>query len=260
MALDGPLKTAIAQTWELASRLSRQTPALTILYYHAVPAASAGQFARQMELLATEADVVFADHKTAPANGRPQVAITFDDAFESVAEHAVPVLARLGLPATVFAPTSWLGRRAGWAMESIHDQGERVMSATALASLQSPLLRIGSHSLDHVKMAELSPGEQARQARDSRHALEDLCGVAVEEFAFPYGSLDRTALAAVREAGYRQAYSVMPERVDPRSSALLRGRTAAEPSDGADLFRLKLRGAFAWMPLASLIKRKVARK
>lgn len=255
MALHGPLKTAIARTWHLAGRLTGRRPGLTILYYHGVPASTVANFIRQMEILATEAEVVFADHCAAPLDpDRPQVAITFDDAFESVAVHAVPVLARLNLPATIFAPTAWLGQRAGWAMETPAQQSETVMSAAALAGLRSPLLRIGSHSLDHPRMAELSPAEQARQAGDSRRALEDLCGTNIDEFAFPYGSINPAALQAVQAAGYRHAYTVMPQRVDPADPDLLRGRTAAEPGDDEALFRLKMMGAFAWLPLASRAK------
>ena len=36
------------------------------------------------------------------------LAITFDDAFASVKRHAAPVLARHGIPATVFAPTAFM--------------------------------------------------------------------------------------------------------------------------------------------------------
>jgi hypothetical protein len=61
MALDGSLKTSIAGTWQMASRLVGQAPALTILYYHAVPDHLRDAFARQMQILAAEAEVVFAE-------------------------------------------------------------------------------------------------------------------------------------------------------------------------------------------------------
>ena len=44
------------------------------------------------------------------------LAVTFDDAYRSVGELAVPVLAELGVPATVFAPTAFVGdpEPRGW--------------------------------------------------------------------------------------------------------------------------------------------------
>ena len=255
MALHGPLKTSIATAWMAGARLFGVRPALTILYYHAVPDHLRDGFARQMDMLAAEAEVVFADFDGEVAGDRPLVAITFDDAFTSVARNAVPILAARGLPATVFAPSGWLGRKAGWAMESLHDQAETVMTAEQLRAIQSPLLRIGSHSIDHVQMAAVTPDEAARQAAESRSTLEKLCGQSVDEFAFPYGSLNDAAVQAVAAAGYRRAYSVMPERIGTGHSAMLRGRTAVEPSDPERVFRLKMHGAFCWMPLASRLKR-----
>ena len=38
------------------------------------------------------------------------LAITFDDAYRSTLEQAAPVLARHDAPATVYAPTDWVGR------------------------------------------------------------------------------------------------------------------------------------------------------
>src|SRR3954470_2335724 len=42
--------------------------------------------------------------------------VTFDDAYRSVARLGFPILAELGLPATVFAPTAYIGteRPMGW--------------------------------------------------------------------------------------------------------------------------------------------------
>lgn len=257
MALDGPIKTAIARTWDACTRLTGAHYGLTILYYHAVPSHLRSSFEDQMHLLREEADLLFADELPRPDSRRPTVAITFDDAFGSVADNALPILGKLGIPVTIFAPSGWLGRVPGWRMESGHDQGECVMDAVALRSIQSPMVRIGAHSVDHLPMAELSGEAAFRQASDSRKALEDICGVAVDEFAFPYGSLDDAALDAVGRAGYRHAYSVTPQTIRAGGHAMLRGRTAAEPSDGLDLFRLKMAGAFAWMPLASALKRAI---
>lgn len=255
MALNGPLKTSIASAWMLGARLIGARSALTILYYHAVPDHCREGFARQMDILASEAEVVFADYEGEVSGKQPLVAITFDDAFNSVARNAVPILAERGLPATVFAPSGWLGQRAGWAMESHHDEAETVMTADTLRAIQSPLLRIGSHSIDHVQMAAVDGQEASRQARLSRTMLEDLCGQPVDEFAFPYGSLNDATVQVVAAAGYRKAYSVMPERIGTGHRSVLRGRTAVEPSDSEHLFRLKLNGAFCWMPLASRLKR-----
>jgi peptidoglycan/xylan/chitin deacetylase (PgdA/CDA1 family) len=112
---------------------------LLVLGYHnvdstwrwpATPAGGPRNFARQMSLLARVANVVPLDAALADlAEGRPlpprAVAITFDDGYRDNLTHAVPVLRRLGLPATVFLVPGFLSHkvhawweRLGWALRT----------------------------------------------------------------------------------------------------------------------------------------------
>src|SRR5689334_7595099 len=45
---------------------------------------------------------------------RRLVALTFDDAFADFAEHALPLLVRHRVQATLYVPTAHVGRDAGW--------------------------------------------------------------------------------------------------------------------------------------------------
>jgi peptidoglycan/xylan/chitin deacetylase (PgdA/CDA1 family) len=79
-------------------------------------------FAEQMEFLASNYRVVSLDEVLDARRHRSQlgprsVLITFDDAYADFAEHAWPVLQRLGLPATLFVATDFPGnpeRRFWW--------------------------------------------------------------------------------------------------------------------------------------------------
>ena len=78
--------------WVLGVRRQQR---LTSLYYHAVPRDQMTSFARQMQLLSRYARVVDADWQGDPTDRtlrdrRYPVAITFDDAFESVLQNALP--------------------------------------------------------------------------------------------------------------------------------------------------------------------------
>ena len=53
----------------------------------------------------------FTDVVHSPA-GEKVVAITFDDAFRSVIQLALPILQRFGAPGTVFVPTDYIGAEA----------------------------------------------------------------------------------------------------------------------------------------------------
>lgn len=78
----------------------------------ALISATPPEFALQMEYLAARRRVLSLRELLAIRRGRMEpppgaVAVTFDDAYEDFAEHAWPVLSRLGLPVTLFVPTAY---------------------------------------------------------------------------------------------------------------------------------------------------------
>jgi peptidoglycan/xylan/chitin deacetylase (PgdA/CDA1 family) len=248
------VKNAIAWAWDATGRLHPQLPKLTILYYHAVPADRAGAFEGQMAYLRRTANLVYADHVGSLDPDRPNVAVTFDDAFRSVREHAVPALVKYDIPATIFVPTGWLGRPPGWAMETDGDRVETVMTAEELLSLPRDLIAMGSHTVDHPHLSRLSESEATAQLTISREALETLMGGVIDTLAFPYGDHGSHTLEQARKAGYRYVYTVAPQAIRAGDMGISRGRTSAAPTDSPIVFALKTRGAFDWMPITSKIK------
>ena len=104
-------------------------PALPlILCYHkverrrelGVTRLSPRRFARQMERLARDGwraltlDELLACARGERNAGPDEVAITFDDAYRGLRDHAFPVLEALGFPALCFAITDYAGRLNRW--------------------------------------------------------------------------------------------------------------------------------------------------
>ncbi len=257
MNVKAKAKHAISAMYHAASRVLGRKGGLTILYYHEVPEACASGFETQMRHLKAVATIVPPDFVGEVDPRRPAVAITFDDAFRSVREHALPVLERHGIQATIFVPTGWMGRRPGWAMESAGSATEIVMSGEELASLPMSLIAIGSHTVDHPKLSQLGQDEIEDQLSRSKVALEALLSRPVNQLAFPYGDHDARVVEVAQRLGYRFVYTVAPERIEAGSLKVSRGRTAVDPAESIQSFNLKLRGAYAWMPIASRIKRAV---
>ncbi len=254
MRLKDAVKAVVAIAWDRAARLVPPAPKLTILYYHAVPPAHAAAFDAQMAHLKRTANLVLADHTGPLASDRPNVAVTFDDAFRSVRENALPALTRHRVPATIFVPTGNLGRQPGWRMETSGDRDEFVMTAEEIADLPRDLIAIGSHTVTHPRLTTLLDGEVANQLASSRADLEGLLGCVVDTLAFPYGDHDGRIVEQARAAGYRFVYTVAPQAIGAGDAGISRGRTSVDPADSPGLFALKVRGAFDWMPLASSLK------
>lgn len=237
-------------------------PRLVILSYHAVPAESRHRFARQLDLARAGACAVVAADFSGPArSGQLLVAITFDDAFTSVVDNALPELAARGMPATIFTPSGMLGRSPTWEMEiSDPDRIETVAGIDVLRGLSPDAVLIGAHSVTHPRLPKVGPKAAAAEITESKAQLERLLGRKVLAFAFPYGEYDEAMVDVCRAAGYRFAFTIVPKVVDPTANSFLRGRIPVRLDDSTLEFWLKMRGAYAWMEWASGIKARFGRR
>ena len=132
------------------------------------------------------------------------VLLTFDDAYDDLYTELMPELERRQLRPLVFVVVDCIGKTNLW------DEGQRVRKRPTLTleqmrEMQRAGVVFGSHSLTHPLMTSLGREKLRREAVDSKKKLEDLLGVAVEWFGYPYGDVDRRVRAEVAEAGYRAA-------------------------------------------------------
>jgi peptidoglycan/xylan/chitin deacetylase (PgdA/CDA1 family) len=136
----------------------------------------------------------------------PAVAISIDDGLADAATGAAPVLAAHRAPATLFVPTAYVGRSAGWM--SGEDADRPMLSWGALEELAEVGMEIGSHGHLHLA-ADINEPELIREdAIRSRAELEGHLGRTVSSYAYPFGYCTRDAANAVGEAGFSQACAV----------------------------------------------------
>jgi len=226
----------------------RRTPRSrgVVLYYHAVPARHRRAFADQMDVLSLHVQPWALD---APAPAAPSWAgISFDDAYVSVLENAVPELVARRLPFTVFVPTGSLGQRPAWVRSPGHPLwSEEVMSAKQLAALaRLPGAILGSHTVNHPRLTGLTHAALERELRDSKHALEDIVGRPVTLLSFPHGAWNSAVVECAHAAGYTRLFGIEPVRLNGGSLPEVIGRVAVEPNDLRLEFVLKLRGCYRW--------------
>lgn len=126
--------------------------------------------------------------------GHPQVRLTVDDGNSSDCESVLPALMRRGLRATFFLCSGRLNQPNFLTPEQVRE-------------LHSHGMGIGSHGVAHVPWRHLSPLQLRDEVEDSRHAINEFCGITVDSAACPFGSYDRTVLRALVRAGYRHVYT-----------------------------------------------------
>lgn len=183
-------------------------------------------------------DVVYGMHSVPSMPDRPLV-ITFDDAYLSVYEHAVPVLDDLGFTATLFAIGDYVGRHNDWPGHDMPFGRAPLMDASALRELHDSGFEIGSHTSTHPDLTSLDADRAEREIAEGIQTLQALLGSAVESFAYPYGRFDDTALTLARRYT-RCACTTRLGRVDVASDR--------HALDRIDAFYLRGRGTFLRFP------------
>jgi peptidoglycan/xylan/chitin deacetylase (PgdA/CDA1 family) len=161
----------------------------------------------------------------------------------------------------VFVVAGRLGLAADWfSGSSYRARCERVIDAGRLAVWGGKnLVTIGSHGMNHRLCSSLSPEEIENELRLSAGALSDILQKPVVHFSYPHGVHDDRTEAALIRQGYRSGYTIEPERISSATNPFRRGRFFVSPFDWQIEFRLKLSGAYRWLPAGFMLKRLVTR-
>jgi len=133
---------------------------------------------------------------------RKPIIITFDDGYVDTLEQGLPILREFGMKAVVFALADPKMSSNSW------DAGKNItqaplMNREQIIELHSAGIEIGSHSLTHPHLTELTREQAWEEISRSRVLLEILLNAPVRVFAYPYGDLNADVRHLVGEAGYR---------------------------------------------------------
>lgn len=205
----------------IAGRLGGPGASALVLCYHALSerwptslAVTPARFERQVSSLLRRGyrGVTFSEAVGGGQQGDKVLAVTFDDAFRSVADEALPILSRLGLPGTVFVPTDfpdgdgllrWPGID-GW-LDSPYRPELGALSWDDLRRLGAAGWEIGSHTRSHPRLTQLDDDRLRHELRGSREICQERTGRPCVSLAYPYGDVDPRVVRAAEEAGYRSA-------------------------------------------------------
>jgi peptidoglycan/xylan/chitin deacetylase (PgdA/CDA1 family) len=176
------------------------------------------------------------------ASGAPPdrtCALTFDDGTEDHLTQLRPVLEELGVPGTVYVCPGLYGKPYPWCDPAA---GVRMMSAEEVLELsRSPVVEIGSHTLDHTVLETASAEDAYHEMATCKQVLEDSLGIEVPSFCYPRCVYSPAGPGAARRAGYTSAVTCGPRGSwDPFELK----RESMHTPDGRVTFELKSRGVY----------------
>ncbi|WP_372964596.1 polysaccharide deacetylase family protein [Marinobacter sp.] len=126
-----------------------------------------------------------------------QIAITFDDAYESVYTLAAPILEQYQMPYTIFVSTNAVGTQGYMSWKQLEE----------LAN--NRLVTIANHSADHAHLARKRGESEEHWSNRVDHSLDAAqkvlkaqLGSSETLFAYPYGEYDTGVEKKVRQRGW----------------------------------------------------------
>jgi peptidoglycan/xylan/chitin deacetylase (PgdA/CDA1 family) len=133
------------------------------------------------------------------------LSITFDDGYRDNFEVAAPILRKLGLPATFFVVTGFVGTRtvAFWDRNLPRQPGW--MDWDQLRELTAQGFDIGSHTDTHVDLGTADEETTRLELETSKRKLDERLGKPVRLFAYPFGmpdNISKRAREQVRQTGF----------------------------------------------------------
>lgn len=233
-------------------------PAFTVLTYHSIKDGQLKRFEKQMDDLLKIGRPTAAGVDGSMLSGRRNIAVTFDDGFQSFLKNAVPALRERRIPATIFVPTGDIGKKASWIRDPHHmNAGEEVLKEKQLRELAGDLITIGSHSVTHARLSELDEKEAMKEVMESKKRLEDILGRGVGLFSFPYGDYNEEIIRFCIQSGYQIVFTNIPRQGTLENWGNVYGRIDLSLDDWRIEYRLKMLGAYQWLSLAIKIKRRL---
>lgn len=145
---------------------------------------------------------------------RNEYCITFDDAYRSVYQVAFPALQQHDMTATVYVPVGSIGGPITWDGHPAR-RTETLMTADQIRDLAQTGFEIGSHTISHARLTQLTDKELRRELAGSKAMLEDITGTEVLSLSYPYGACDQRVLEESVRAGYKYAVSTKLATLTP---------------------------------------------
>ncbi len=126
----------------------------------------------------------------------PLVAITIDDAFQSLYTNAWPILKKHQIPFTVFVSSQKIDdkRPAYLTWDQLHEM------------MKDGLMEVGGHTKDHENLATLSESEAVDQIQKNKEKITEKLGIIPTSFSYPYGAASNAIIANMEKFGYTIAF------------------------------------------------------
>lgn len=228
--LRGFVRDASVFGLSLTARVPQTKNWIRFPYYHHVFDDERKPFEAQLRYMRKFGEIISLDDavemlaSSDPLDGR-YFCITFDDGFKNCITNIAPILVEHQAPAAFFVPTRYIGsslERDTELLLGFYKHGSILMEFLDwddCRQLAAAGMTVGSHTVSHRVLSELTDVEVERELRESKETIERELGTECEHFCAPVGRPDldfRTNRdpELARKCGYRSFLTTRRGSVD----------------------------------------------
>ena len=146
------------------------------------------------------------------------VVLTFDDGYKDNLTKALPILKKYGFKATIFVIINRFDN--DWSIHrktknaGIVDKIKKLSDEDIKVLLNSGLIEIGAHTLNHKNFKKLSKEEKEKEIIESKKILEEKFGIACKTFSYPFGIYSKGDDELVQKADFISAVTTENKKAD----------------------------------------------
>ena len=231
-----------------------QQKSIPILMYHSISEMPKGtimrglhvppkRFALQMKLLKllgykglsiNELQPYLTGEKTGKVVG-----LTFDDGYKNNVTNALPILEKNNFSATCYLVSQNVGGINHWDLDKGIPENP-LMDENDVKQWINGGMEIGSHTQNHVRLAESDIEIATKEIMQSRLDLENQFNCTINHFCYPYGSHNDEIIEITKDAGYRTATTVNRGRAKSGDNLFTLPRVSITHRTFVHLFLIKI--------------------
>jgi len=117
------------------------------------------------------------------------ILITFDDGHLDNYTNAFPIMQKYGFTGVLYIVGNYLG-------------ADGFLNREQILEMVHAGWDVGSHSMNHYDLTKLSLADQHKEIMGSKKKLEDVLGIDILTFAYPFGAKNNSILSYAEAAGY----------------------------------------------------------
>lgn len=162
------------------------------------------------------------------------IVLTFDDGYLDNYIKLYPILKKYGFKGTIFVITNAI------------DKEKDYLLSNQLKELDKNCLAIESHTAGHENLSELPYNKQLKTLKTSKEYLEKTLNREVNYIAYPYGKYNEETLRAVKDAGYKMAFTTAGKWSDKSDGILTLDRVYISGFFDLDTFIRRITNPNYW--------------